>query len=148
MSIYPPPYLLDYRVARALMAEGNIGPVTLSTLLDEGDAFFFDGQRADFEKCPLCNVFVASHKECFVKPIAGDLQVQGAIASKLIQKGKLLPARQVMATPTLRMAGIAVREGLTCIVQPNQVLFDNIAAYRAAHVQTITLADFMASLKP
>lgn len=130
------------------MAEGNIGPATLAALLDGGDAFFFDGQKVDFEKCPLCNAFVVSHKQCFVKSVAGDLQVQGAIASKLLQNGKLLPARRIMATPTLRMAGIAVREGLTCVVQPNQVLFDNMAAYKAAHVQTITLADFMASLKP
>jgi len=148
VSIHPPPYLIDYRVALALMSDGNIGPSTLVDMLDKGDAYFFDGQKADFEKCTLCAGFLSSHKKCFQKSAASDLPLQGAVAAKLIDKGKLLPERRVLAAPTLRMAGIAAREGLTCVVDVHNVVFDNLAAYKAAAVRTVSLEAFLADLKP
>ena len=146
MSVPPPPYLLEYRAARAMMAAGNIGPSTLMDLLNKGDAFFFDGDKADFSKCPLCNGLLSSHKQCFLKPHGDDLPLQGAVAAKLVQKGKLKPTRQALAKPTLKMIGIAAREGLTCVVQPDTVLWDNMAAYKAAQVSAVAISDFVAAL--
>ena len=146
MSIPPPPYLLEYRAARALMAQGNIGPATLQNMLDNGDCFFFDGDAADFDKCPLCQIFLSSHKNCFLKVTGDDLQIQGAVAAKLVEKGKLAPARRQLAEPTLKMIGIASREGLTCVVEPQKVLWDNIGAFTMAAISVISLQDFIAAL--
>lgn len=116
MSCPPPPYLIEFRVARALMQGGNIGPNALIGLLDRGEAFLFDGDRADYEKCSDCNGLLQSHKHTFLKAENIDLAWQGAVSEKLVSKGKLKPTMRILATDTLRLAGIAARKNLTCVV--------------------------------
>jgi hypothetical protein len=144
VSIAPPPYLLEYRAARALMAMGNIGPAKLIDMLDSGDAFLFHGDLAFFEKCPHCKDLPNSHQNCFVKKKTDDVRIRGMLAEKLIEGGLNRPLFG-LAEPTIAMIAAASRLDYSCVLGP-AVLWDNLGACKLASVPVVALDDFLAEV--
>lgn len=126
------------------MKGGNVGPDALIGMLDRGEAFLFAGDRADYEKCPDCGGLLVSHKGAFLKAENGDLKWQGAVADKLVQKGKLKQAMRALATDTLRLAGVAARQNLTCVVASMGTIWNRCDAFTEGSVPWVDQGDFIA----
>lgn len=148
MKVPPPPYLIEYRVARIFMRDGNIGPNTLVGMLDRGEAFLFAGDRTDYEKCSHCNALLKSHKKSFLKADNGDLAWQGALSQKLIFKKKLVPQMHLIATDTIRLAGVAARKNLTCVVAPMGTHWNRCDAFVEGSVAWVSDSDFINEYAP
>ncbi len=128
------------------MAAGNIGPAKLIDMLDKGDAFFFEGDLRDFERCTLCKGLVKSHPKSFLKCNVGDMVQRAALADKLIQSGQLTTAKTMIAEGSLKFVSVASREALCCVMQPNALFWDNFAVCQAAKVNAIDIETFLAGL--
>lgn len=146
MSIPSPPHIMEFRVARAVMLEGNLGPARLIDMLEKKEVFFCKAELREFKACPHCKAIADDFPDAFRDCTVADMGLRAAIMDKLHSAGKIATARLSAADTTVRMVAIAAREGMNCVLQPNTVFWDNMAACAAGQVTPITAQDFIAAL--
>lgn len=146
MSIPPPPHIMEFRVAREVMLQGNLGPARLIDMVEKHEVFFCKAELKDFKACPHCKELAEDFPEAFQECTTADMGLRGAIIDKLHSAGKIATARISAADTTVRMVAIAAREGMNCVLQPNTVFWDNMAACAAGQVTPVTAQDFIAAL--
>lgn len=146
MTIPPPPHIVEFRVARLVMMQGNLGPARLLDMIEKKEVFFSKAEIKEFRACGVCKALADDYPNAFRDCVVADMGLRGAIMDKLHSAGKIAAARLSAADTTVRMVAIAAREGMNCVIQPNTVFWDNIAACQAGHVTPITAQDFIAAL--
>ncbi len=140
-------YLLEFKSARVVMMGGNLEQSELRQLIEDGDAFFFSGEEKDYEKCPYSNKLIEEYPESFLECGTHDLARQHAIASKLTKKGLLNGSNSRLIGISIKMVSVAAREELHLVGYPPTLIVDNFELAKAASVPTITVAEFIETLK-